>query len=81
LYPKISFAYYPHKKHSQLKYRERIFHTENKKKRIKYMAKVESLEKQGTCFFIGRLAEYKYYNMDQVIAAAMHKVDKILSRY
>ncbi|MBN1798328.1 MAG: UDP-galactopyranose mutase [Spirochaetales bacterium] len=56
-----------------------VVNRENTRKRNKYMKEVENLEKQGSCFFIGRLAEYKYYNMDQVIAAAMKKVDKILS--
>lgn len=27
--------------------------------------------------FIGRLATYKYYNMDQVVAAALHKVQRL----
>jgi UDP-galactopyranose mutase len=30
--------------------------------------------------FIGRLAQYKYYNMDQVVAAAMHESKKILEK-
>jgi UDP-galactopyranose mutase len=27
--------------------------------------------------FVGRLAEYRYYNMDQVVGAALNAVDKI----
>jgi UDP-galactopyranose mutase len=27
---------------------------------------------ETSTFFIGRLAEYRYYNMDQVVAAALH---------
>jgi len=38
------------------------------------MSNVEKLEAEGHHLFIGRLAEYKYYNMDQVIAAALRKV-------
>lgn len=30
--------------------------------------------------FVGRLAEYRYYNMDQVVGAALNTVDKILER-
>lgn len=30
--------------------------------------------------FVGRLAEYRYYNMDQVVGAALNAVDKILVR-
>lgn len=29
--------------------------------------------------FVGRLAEYRYYNMDQVVAAALSTVDKLIS--
>lgn len=47
---------------------------ENMEKRDKYMKEVEKLEKSGEYLFIGRLAEYKYYNMDQVIEASMRKL-------
>lgn len=30
--------------------------------------------------FIGRLAQYRYYNMDQVVAAAMVKADQLIER-
>lgn len=30
--------------------------------------------------FVGRLAEYRYYNMDQVVGAALNAVDKILGK-
>jgi UDP-galactopyranose mutase len=55
-----------------------VVNRENNSKRLKYMAEAEMLEKKGTCFFIGRLAEYKYYNMDQVIAEAFNKTGSIL---
>jgi UDP-galactopyranose mutase len=35
---------------------------------------VEKLEKTGEYIFVGRLAEYKYYNMDQVIEKAIEKI-------
>lgn len=47
---------------------------ENIERREQYMKEVAALEKTGRWLFIGRLAEYKYYNMDQVIAAALEKV-------
>lgn len=47
---------------------------ENMAKRELYMTEAEKLEAAGTHLFIGRLAEYKYYNMDQVIAATIAKV-------
>lgn len=47
---------------------------ENIERRELYMREAEKLEAKGKFLFIGRLAEYKYYNMDQVIAAAMEKI-------
>jgi UDP-galactopyranose mutase len=41
------------------------------------MKDVEALEKAGSHLFIGRLAEYAYYNMDQVVAATIRKVEKL----
>jgi len=46
----------------------------NMDKRDKYMKEVERLEKTGEYLFVGRLAEYKYYNMDQVIEASIRKL-------
>lgn len=43
--------------------------------RARYMRQVDNLERQGTHLFVGRLAEYTYYNMDQVIKQAMEKAD------
>ncbi|WLD94942.1 UDP-galactopyranose mutase [Alkalihalobacillus sp. AL-G] len=40
----------------------------------KYAEEAKAL--QGKVFFIGRLAEYKYYNMDQVVARALHVFEK-----
>ncbi len=49
----------------------------NTEMRKKYMELVENLEKEGKFLFIGRLAEYTYYNMDQVIEAALNKIASI----
>ncbi len=57
-----------------------VMSEENMQKREKYMKEVEKLEKSGEYIFVGRLAEYKYYNMDQVILASMEKISNWLKR-
>jgi len=42
----------------------------------KYKAKAESLK---NVIFCGRLAEYQYYNMDQVVAKILQKFEKIIN--
>lgn len=49
---------------------------QNNDLRDKYMKEVEILENGGHTLFVGRLAEYKYYNMDAAVASALHKVQK-----
>lgn len=51
---------------------------DNMEKREKYMEQVRKLEESGEYLFVGRLAEYKYYNMDQVIEASIEKVQRWL---
>ncbi|MEM1673021.1 MAG: UDP-galactopyranose mutase [Archaeoglobaceae archaeon] len=51
---------------------------DNMEKREKYMKEVERLEKTGEYIFVGRLAEYKYYNMDQVIERVFEKLSQWL---
>lgn len=53
---------------------------ENLQKRMLYMSEVEKLEKLNNYLFIGRLAEYQYYNMDRVIEVAMNKIKEWLSK-
>lgn len=48
---------------------------ENEELRARYMKKVQALEEQKTHLFIGRLAEYKYYNMDLVIDSAIKRIN------
>lgn len=50
---------------------------ENEKLFKRYQALANN-EKNVT--FVGRLAEYRYYNMDQVVGAALNAVDKILGK-
>ncbi len=33
---------------------------------------------ESNVFFVGRLAQYRYYNMDQVVAAALHLADQVI---
>ncbi len=55
-----------------------VMDDENMAKREKYIAETRILEERplgaGKVLFVGRLAEYMYYNMDQVIGATMKKV-------
>ncbi len=39
-----------------------------------------SAEQELNVTFVGRLAEYRYYNMDQVVASALSKADKIIEK-
>lgn len=54
---------------------------DNIRKRDFYLQEAAKLEATGEYLFLGRLAEYKYYNMDQVIAAAMEKIRTWRSHY
>jgi len=54
-----------------------VMDDENMGKREKYIAEVRALEGRGggsKVLFVGRLAEYVYYNMDQAIGATMKKI-------
>ncbi|UJW56455.1 UDP-galactopyranose mutase [Bacillus sp. A116_S68] len=42
-----------------------------------YQKEAEKLEK---VIFLGRLGTYKYYNMDQVVAQALHTVKKVMNK-
>ena len=52
---------------------------ENARRRERYMKEVEKLEKSGEYIFVGRLAEYRYYNMDEVVKRSMEKLKERLS--
>ncbi len=49
---------------------------ENQRIREKYLLKTKSLEAAGQVCFVGRLAEYRYYDMDDVVAAVMEKLQR-----
>jgi UDP-galactopyranose mutase len=46
----------------------------NSRIRAAYLGEADALEKSGKFVFVGRLAEYAYYNMDQVIKRSLEKV-------
>jgi UDP-galactopyranose mutase len=46
----------------------------NRQRREEYLRMAASLESAGTHIFVGRLAEYRYYDMDDAVRAAMDKV-------
>jgi len=50
----------------------------NKQNRQKYSLYQEAAQKLKTIIFCGRLAEYKYYNMDQVVAKSLTMLESEL---
>lgn len=50
----------------------------NEKLRDRYLQEARTLESQGKALFIGRLAEYKYYNMDQVVSTVIDRVNSLI---
>jgi len=44
----------------------------------RYKKYLELAEKEQDVYFVGRLAQYRYYNMDQVVSAALETADDIL---
>ncbi|HEC62576.1 MAG TPA: UDP-galactopyranose mutase [bacterium] len=53
-----------------------VLTADNLNRRERYMEEVKTLDK---VIFLGRLAEYQYYNMDQVIEAALRRVGALVS--
>jgi UDP-galactopyranose mutase len=50
--------------------------SKNKEIYSKYQKAAKELEKKNI-YFIGRLAEYKYFNMDQAIHSALQLYNKL----
>jgi len=48
---------------------------DNLEKRQRYLAEIEQASRKEPSLLLGRLAEYRYYNMDQVIEAVFLKLD------
>ena len=51
---------------------------DNVDKRKLYQADVDKLD--GKYLFLGRLAEYTYYNMDQVVEMVINRIGEYLKR-
>ena len=49
--------------------------------RAAYQRYAEQAAREPNTSFIGRLANYRYYNMDQVTGMALAEADKLISRY
>lgn len=50
---------------------------ENHEKFDKYLREAKKLK---NVFFVGRLADYKYYNMDQITITALQKFEKVIAK-
>jgi len=53
-----------------------VLDEKNKKLFQKYLKEAEKLKKQNI-YFVGRLAEYKYYNMDEAVKSSLDLFNKI----
>jgi len=54
-----------------------ILNEENKKKFKKYQEEIKKIRKNNI-YFVGRLAEYKYYNMDEAVKNSLNLFKKII---
>jgi UDP-galactopyranose mutase len=45
-----------------------------------YQKYLKKAEEQNNVFFVGRLAQYRYYNMDQVVASALKLSEDLLNK-
>jgi UDP-galactopyranose mutase len=50
---------------------------ENREKYARYLREAQALA--GRVYFAGRLADYKYYNMDQAVGRALKLFDEIVA--
>ncbi len=55
---------------------EPYYPVNDEKNQLLYKAYAKLLEKEENTIFCGRLAQYRYYNMDEAIAAALSAVEK-----
>jgi len=53
-----------------------VLDEKNKKLFQKYSKEAENLKKQNI-YFVGRLAEYKYYDMDKAVKSSLDLFNKI----
>lgn len=53
----------------------------NREAKYQYDKYAALAKEEKNVSFVGRLAKYRYYNMDQVVAAALTEADKICKKY
>jgi UDP-galactopyranose mutase len=52
----------------------------NRQTYLQYQKEAEETEKNNNVYFVGRLANYKYMNMDEAIQNAMDVYDKFQTK-
>jgi len=57
-----------------------IIRYQDRKNQIVYNKYVSAASATRNVIFLGRLAQYQYYNMDQVVQAALNAMDAFLSQ-
>ena len=58
-----------------------IYPIRNPSSEAMYKAYAEQAKMEKNVTFVGRLAEFRYYDMHQVIAASMTKFEKLMETY
>ena len=64
----------------QSKKTEPMYPVNDEKNNRKYNLYKELADSEKTVIFGGRLAEYKYYDMDEIIESALNKINSIINR-
>ena len=54
-----------------------VLDDKNEKLRDRYLHDVKNMEKEKKALFIGRLAEFKYYNMDQIVSTVLKRIGSL----
>ena len=74
----IAFKEYPSNTDSR---KDPIYPIRNPSSEAMYKAYAEQAKVEKNVTFVGRLAEFRYYDMHQVIAASMTKFEKLMETY
>jgi len=74
----IAFKEYPSNTDSR---KNPIYPIRNKDSEVMYQAYAKQAKEEEKVTFVGRLAEFRYYDMHQVIAASMTKFEKLMENY
>jgi UDP-galactopyranose mutase len=76
----ISYEYPGAYNINSTKFNKPYYPIHNPKNLLKYQKYVEHLQKYPNFYLLGRLAEYKYFDMDDAIDNAMSKFDNIKNK-